>query len=327
MPNARRNLDHSLDSTPGGRSIVSIKCRPSDPVGTWPVIVRKRFAHFGNSICWAGNRVLVVSSSLSNIRESFSNIRHSLPIVREPFTNTREPLASIRESFTNIREPFPSIRESFTRIRESFTGIRESFTGIRETILPNRITPLDVRKQTGNQYRFQQLTTNRRPRRRQKEKAMADYIPDSDAEFNTWLQNFTHYASGRLAELGLVAADLAPLTAAQSDWDTAYSDSVATQAAAQGASQTKNTVRATAEAVVRPLVKRIQSQPVVSDAHRAGLAISYPVPNARPPGCPSLGQSGLSTPVNGCATRSTSAMRARRGGEASPKASRDVRSG
>ena len=121
---------------------------------------------------------------------------------------------------------------------------------------------------------------------------MADFIPRSDAEFNTWLQNFTHYASSRLAELGLVAADLTPITAAQTDWDTAYSDHVAAQAAAQGASQTKNTVRATAEALLRPLVQRIQSQPAVSDAHRAGLAItmrstertSAGVPESRPVG-------------------------------------------
>lgn len=121
---------------------------------------------------------------------------------------------------------------------------------------------------------------------------MADYIPHNDAEFNTWLENFYHYASGRLADLGLVAADLTPITAAKTDWETAYSDHVAAQAAAQGASQTKSSARATIEALIRPLVQRIQANTGVGDAHRAGLGVSIRatertavgVPESRPVG-------------------------------------------
>jgi hypothetical protein len=49
---------------------------------------------------------------------------------------------------------------------------------------------------------------------------MPDYIPNSDADFNTWQENFYAYAAANLAALGLTAADLAPITAAQSAWAT-----------------------------------------------------------------------------------------------------------
>ncbi len=45
---------------------------------------------------------------------------------------------------------------------------------------------------------------------------MADYIPAADAEFNAWQQNFVTYANAHLVDLGLVAGDLTPITAALS---------------------------------------------------------------------------------------------------------------
>jgi hypothetical protein len=46
-----------------------------------------------------------------------------------------------------------------------------------------------------------------------------DYIPSSDAYFDVWQQNFYSYINAHLAELGL-AADVAPLSAAQTGWQT-----------------------------------------------------------------------------------------------------------
>ena len=51
---------------------------------------------------------------------------------------------------------------------------------------------------------------------------MADFIPPSDADFNTWQVNFVTYASANLAELGLTAPDLAPITSGQTAWASAY---------------------------------------------------------------------------------------------------------
>ena len=41
---------------------------------------------------------------------------------------------------------------------------------------------------------------------------MADYIPGGDAALNAWLDNFVTYATANLANLGLVAGDLTPVT-------------------------------------------------------------------------------------------------------------------
>ena len=61
---------------------------------------------------------------------------------------------------------------------------------------------------------------------------MADYIPAADAEFNAWQQNFVTYANAHLVDLGLVAGDLTPITAAQTTWGTAYPAHVTAAAAA-----------------------------------------------------------------------------------------------
>ena len=69
---------------------------------------------------------------------------------------------------------------------------------------------------------------------------MADYIPGGGDAFNAWLDNFVTYATANLANLGLVAGDLTPVTTAQTAWATALSDHVTAQQAAKSATQKKN---------------------------------------------------------------------------------------
>jgi len=101
----------------------------------------------------------------------------------------------------------------------------------------------------------------------------SDYIPSSDAEFGGWLNNFITNANANLADLGLVAADLAPAQAALTTWNTAYSNNLAQQAAAKGSRETKDTARADAEAIVRPLVQLLKARGSVSDAQRQSLGV------------------------------------------------------
>jgi len=51
---------------------------------------------------------------------------------------------------------------------------------------------------------------------------MADYIPGPDANFQAWQSNFVVYANANLVALGLTAPDMAPITAAQTGWATAF---------------------------------------------------------------------------------------------------------
>lgn len=86
---------------------------------------------------------------------------------------------------------------------------------------------------------------------------MADYIPGPDADFNAWLANFVTYANANLAALGLVAADMTPITTTQTAWGTGFTAHIAARQAAQAAKQTKDESRAAVVAAVRPLVRRL----------------------------------------------------------------------
>ncbi len=103
---------------------------------------------------------------------------------------------------------------------------------------------------------------------------MADYIPGPDANFQAWQANFVTYANANLAALGLVAADMTPITSAQGVWTTAFPAHVAAVNAAKAAKQTKDEARSAYVAVIRPLVRRLQASAVVSDAEKASLGIT-----------------------------------------------------
>jgi len=103
---------------------------------------------------------------------------------------------------------------------------------------------------------------------------MPDYIPGSDADFDSWQDNFISYASAHAADLGIDPADLVPLTAAQATWATDYPAHTGAQAAAQSARQAKDATRGKLEEVIRPLVQRLQASPDVDDTERAALGIT-----------------------------------------------------
>ncbi len=103
---------------------------------------------------------------------------------------------------------------------------------------------------------------------------MPDYIPQNNAGFDPWQSNLVTYATANRGELGLVDTDLAPLTAAQTAWTAGYAAHVTAQAAAASACTAKDGARAVYEAVIRPLVARIQLHPGTTDAHRASLQIT-----------------------------------------------------
>lgn len=118
---------------------------------------------------------------------------------------------------------------------------------------------------------------------------MADYIPGPDANFQAWQSNFVTYANANLAALGLVAADMTPVTATQTGWTTAFPAHVAAVNAAKAAKQTKDEARAAYVGAIRPLVRRLQASAVVSDAEKASLGINVratPAPIGAPTTAP-----------------------------------------
>ncbi len=103
---------------------------------------------------------------------------------------------------------------------------------------------------------------------------MADYIPGPDADFQAWVANFVTYASANMAALGLVPADLTPISSAQTTFNADFADHFAARAAAQAAKQAKDQARAALTANIRPLVRRLQASTQVTDAEKAALGIT-----------------------------------------------------
>jgi len=101
-----------------------------------------------------------------------------------------------------------------------------------------------------------------------------DYIPKPDAEFEEWFAGFLAYCVAHKVELGLSDADILEIQVAKVTWSVAYSQHLAAQNAAEGATETKEEKRDAGEATIRKFVKIIQARPGVSDANREGLGIT-----------------------------------------------------
>lgn len=126
---------------------------------------------------------------------------------------------------------------------------------------------------------------------------MADYLPGPDTNYQAWVTNFVTYANANLAALGLVAADMTPVTTAQTAFNSGLSGHVTAKAAAMAAKQNKDDTRRTLTGAIRPLVRRLQASTSVSDAEKAALGItvasgggSIPAPTTRPVVSINLGQ-------------------------------------
>ena len=103
--------------------------------------------------------------------------------------------------------------------------------------------------------------------------AKTDYVPPKDATYDTWLSNFVSVLNANMATLGLVAADLVPIQTAQNDFNTAFITLTTQRFLEKAAVATKVTTRDESEAILRPLVQRIQSHPGMTDSLRSQLGL------------------------------------------------------
>lgn len=114
-----------------------------------------------------------------------------------------------------------------------------------------------------------------------------NYLPGPDSNYLAWVQNFQAYISANMAALNLVAGDIAPITSGLASFDADLSAHVTAKNAAMAAKQAKDDSRRDLTADIRPLVRRIQANPNVTDAMRAAMAITVPDSNPTPVGPPS----------------------------------------
>lgn len=103
---------------------------------------------------------------------------------------------------------------------------------------------------------------------------MADYVPDADGEFAAWADNLMGYADGHLAELGLVAGDVADLLTMQADFNGKMTDHIAARQTAAAARQAKDDSRREYKSAIRQLVRQLQVSSAVDDPERESLGIT-----------------------------------------------------
>ncbi len=103
---------------------------------------------------------------------------------------------------------------------------------------------------------------------------MPDFIPKGDAEFAVWFAQFNTALNANLAALGLVAADVTPLTTAKTDLDAKIAANATAQDAAKAATAAKNTSRTNSDNLVRTLARRIAANPAVTPALKQQLGLT-----------------------------------------------------
>jgi hypothetical protein len=105
---------------------------------------------------------------------------------------------------------------------------------------------------------------------------MSDYLPRTDAEFDTWISNFQTYVAAHAVELGLTPAQALEVLNAKTMWGLSYTNHIAAREAAGNAQATKEEKKGDATKTVRQIVNVIQARKETTDAQRRSLAITVP---------------------------------------------------
>ena len=104
---------------------------------------------------------------------------------------------------------------------------------------------------------------------------MAGYIPDSDETFETWQLHFVDVlANSTPANLGVLPAELTALQTQSGAFQTLLGDFQDAQSSARSARSAKDAGRQTLEGTIRPLVRRLQASPAMTDELRVALGIT-----------------------------------------------------
>jgi hypothetical protein len=118
---------------------------------------------------------------------------------------------------------------------------------------------------------------------------MPDYIAKPDTDFAAQMTALIAVLAANEAAYGMAAGAAAPLSAALDTFDTALGTANTAKAAANVAVAAKDQARNDLEGLVRPLIRQIQENPIVTDALRsdAGIPIRDTVRTTSSPVAPS----------------------------------------
>ena len=101
-----------------------------------------------------------------------------------------------------------------------------------------------------------------------------DYLPKPDAAFQAWLANFVAVAVANKEQLALTTQDVTALNGVQSSFAANFAALKTAQAAAKGATSTKDASRKGANNEARLLVRRFQSIPTLNATLKNQLGIN-----------------------------------------------------
>jgi hypothetical protein len=105
--------------------------------------------------------------------------------------------------------------------------------------------------------------------------AKDDYIPSNDAEFESWMTNFTaSLTPALLADFGMDPMEITTMLNGFQMFKTDLAAHVAQRAGARAAVAKKNDSRDTLEDLLRPFVRRINNHPAMTDTLRLELGLN-----------------------------------------------------
>lgn len=110
----------------------------------------------------------------------------------------------------------------------------------------------------------------------------APYIPTQDANFDTWLLNFTTLLTAAPATYGLTAPDAVICAAAYTAWHPAYLAAIDPSTRTPVTVATKDAQRVAAEATIRPYAIRISLNGSVTPGDKTAIGVNLPNPTRVP---------------------------------------------
>jgi hypothetical protein len=113
-----------------------------------------------------------------------------------------------------------------------------------------------------------------------------DVLPGNDAQFEIFQAHFITTLTKSPAKFGVTAEDVAALAAAQKGWSVAYPAHLKAQQDAQAATQTKNTVRGSFEAVLRMAAQKVSATAGADNSLRAAAGLPVRVETRTVVGAP-----------------------------------------
>lgn len=110
----------------------------------------------------------------------------------------------------------------------------------------------------------------------------APYIPAKDADFDSWLTNFSALITAAPADFGLIAADAVIIAAAQTAFNAAFVTAITPETRTSPAIAAKDAARASADATVRPYAIQIKLNAAVTDENKVAVGVNLPVTSRTP---------------------------------------------